>query len=220
VTHSYQCGQFAAGHAHNPARCAAAVPAVNGAATGNQNVRPDEIPAQPRGVTVSVDNRHPMNPYRMADEAAAELEHYRQLEAAGELEEAAPDPAAELAEQARIAAANPGRPYLVHSGSYALYRTPAGEFHLVYHRTASTDPDTGEVCPVDGAPEVHMRDLPERAAMMISAVMDRESPLPPMLESLIFGGARPNLRGLMAIAKDFGAFDALDEEEAAPDGTT
>jgi hypothetical protein len=117
----------------------------------------------------------------------------------------------QVAEDPSVSAAPapPGKPVLLHSGNYGLYQTPEGSFHLVYQRTAGTNPATGRVVAIDGAPDIHMRDLPERAANMVAAIMDRDTPLPPLLESIIFGGAKPNLRAVMAAVRQMGGLDDL-----------
>lgn len=123
--------------------------------------------------------------------------------------------ATEQVGNAREAPAAAGRPVLLHSGNYGLYRTPEGLYHLVYQRTAGTNPDTGEVTAIDGAPQIHARDLPERAAQMVAAVMDRDTPLPPMIESLIFGGGKPP-RTVVAMMKAAGMdISALGADDAA-----
>jgi hypothetical protein len=91
---------------------------------------------------------------------------------------------------AAVAQPRNGRPVLLHSGNYGLYLTPAGTYHMVYQRTAGTNPDTGEVVAIDGAPQIHLRDLPEMAAQMVAALMDADAPLPPMIEAVIFGGQK------------------------------
>jgi hypothetical protein len=57
-------------------------------------------------------------------------------------------------------------PRLIHTGTYALWRTPAGGVHVVYQRTAAADPETGEVRPVDGEDE-HLPDIPPEALPLV-----------------------------------------------------
>ena len=90
-------------------------------------------------------------------------------------------------------------PVLIHRGTYALWMTPAGGYHLVYRRTHSTDND-GQVCEIDDAPEQHLRDLPERWANMIGMILDRDAPLPPIFQALL-DGKMPSPMDLVRLRK-------------------
>lgn len=151
-----------------------------------------------------------------------------QLAAEAEAAQAAaeqPDPAPEdldldPVEIARYGTPDYGRPRLpelIHSGTYALWRTPAGLYHLTYRRTAGTNPASGQIEAIEGAPDVHMRDLPEHAAQMVTAVMDRDQDLPPLLETFLFGGGNPlaagnrvtAMRQIAGLVKEAGGLDQL-----------
>lgn len=98
----------------------------------------------------------------------------------------------ELAEQAPA-------PVLIHAGTYALWLTPEGAYHVVYRRTQTTD-DQGQVQDIDGAPDVHLRDLPERWANMIGMLVDRDAPLPPIFQALL-DGKMPSPMDLVRLRK-------------------
>ena len=59
------------------------------------------------------------------------------------------------------------RPVLIHTGTYALWRTPAGGVHVVYQRTAATDPDTGQVREIEGQADEHLPDIPPEALPLV-----------------------------------------------------
>lgn len=90
-------------------------------------------------------------------------------------------------------------PQLIHAGTYALWLTPSGAYHVVYRRTQTTD-DTGQVMDIDGADEQHLRDLPERWANMIAMILDRDAPLPPIFQALL-DGKMPSPMDLMRLRR-------------------
>jgi hypothetical protein len=104
------------------------------------------------------------------------------------------------------------RPELIHAGTYALYRTPAGAYHVVYKRTQSTDED-GQVLDIEGAPDQHLRDLPERWANMIGMILDRDVPLPPVFAALL-DGKMPSPMDMLRLRK--AAEDAVNGDGDAP----
>jgi hypothetical protein len=78
---------------------------------------------------------------------------------------------------AAVAAAGP---VLVHSGQYALWRTPAGGLHISFRRLAAADEATGEVLVIEGAPDEHLPEIPPIAVAMIEKMMttgERPSPV-------------------------------------------
>lgn len=101
---------------------------------------------------------------------------------------------------------------LIHAGTYALYQTPGGGYHLSYRRELSTD-DDGRQVPVVNSPDVHCRDLSARAAEIFAQVLDRDQPVPPMIAAFLDGGKLPSIGQIMKQARQFGA--ALDGQAAA-----
>ena len=119
---------------------------------------------------------------------------------------AGPESGSDSPESAEYEVPRPNeRPQLVHSGTYALWMTPGGYYHLTYRRTAGTDPDTGEITGIDGAPDVHLRDLPPHAADMVTSVLDRDTELPPLLQQFFFSGTNPLAGGKMAAMRQAAA---------------
>lgn len=89
------------------------------------------------------------------------------------------------------------QPRLLHSGTYALWETPAGGRHLVYRRTAALDPETGQVREVDGE-DLHLPDFPPEALPLLSAFL--EHGIPPAVLSVMQSMAGGN-GGRMAALK-------------------
>lgn len=71
--------------------------------------------------------------------------------------------------------AGPG-PELIHTGTYALWRTPAGGVHVVYQRTAATDPATGQVRQVEDAGDEHLPDIPPEALPLVDQFLQHGIP--------------------------------------------
>ena len=90
-------------------------------------------------------------------------------------------------------------PVLIHRGTYALWLTPTGSYHLVYRRTHSTD-DQGQIAEIDGALDQHLRELPERWANMIGMILDQDAPLPPIFQALL-DGKMPSPMDLVRLRK-------------------
>lgn len=97
-------------------------------------------------------------------------------------------------------AETPVQPQLIHRGTYALYRTPAGAYHCVYQRAEAAD-ETGTIRPVEDAPQIHLRELSERAAVMVASLLDRDTPIPPMMQAVL-EGKMPGLRDLLKLRQE------------------
>lgn len=96
------------------------------------------------------------------------------------------------------APAETAEPVLVHAGNYAMFRTPAGGLHITFCRTQQTDPQTGEIVPVDGAKDEHLPELPPAIIAMMdqfAAGGERPSPMA-MMRALLSGPGRQALAGL------------------------
>lgn len=70
-------------------------------------------------------------------------------------------------------------PQLIHAGTYALYRTPAGGLHVAFCRTSFTDPATGDIVTVALADQTdeHLPELPPVLLQMMAAEGGPPSPM-------------------------------------------
>lgn len=59
-------------------------------------------------------------------------------------------------------------PQLLHAGTYALYRTPAGGLHVTFQRTSAPD-ETGQLRAIEGAPDEHLPELPPALVALLEA---------------------------------------------------
>lgn len=66
------------------------------------------------------------------------------------------------------AAQAPARPVLLHAGTYALYRTPAGGLHVTFRRTSAPD-DDGQLRLIEDAPDEHLPEMPPALVAMFEA---------------------------------------------------
>lgn len=80
-------------------------------------------------------------------------------------------------------------PVLLHAGTYAVYRTPAGGMHVTYRRETALDESTGQHVPVDESDE-HLPEMPPAiVAIMRKMAETGERPSPAaMLKVLMSGG--------------------------------
>ena len=96
-------------------------------------------------------------------------------------------PAGELDGQAPAPGAQQDAPQLLHSGTYAVYRTPAGGLHVVYRRTAGWDAEAGEVRQVDGAADEHLPELGPAVVAMFGDIEAGKRPSPAAMLRAVMG---------------------------------
>lgn len=94
-------------------------------------------------------------------------------------------------------------PQLIHSGTYALWRTPTGGYHVVYQREQAAD-ENGTILPVGDAPPQHLRELSEQAATMVARLLDRDTPIPPMMQAVL-DGKMPSVKDLLKMRAEAAA---------------
>lgn len=107
-------------------------------------------------------------------------------------------------------------PRLIHTGTYAVYQTPAGGVHVVWRRTAAADPDRpGEVRRVEGADDEHMPDIPPEAIPLIERFL--AVGIPDNILAVLQGKSSPIglLRELVTL--NGGGGQADDDGQAADD---
>lgn len=103
-------------------------------------------------------------------------------------------------------------PKLLHTGTYALYETPAGGVHVVWRRTAAADPGSGELREVEGAPDEHMPDIPPEALPLVGQFMQHG--IPPAILAILQGRSSP-----LGLLRQLGALNGHDDgQEGAGDG--
>jgi hypothetical protein len=85
------------------------------------------------------------------------------------------------------AAAAAPAPQLLHSGTYALYKTPAGGLHIVFRRTAGWDDETGTVRPIEGAEDEHMPELGPGVVAMFDQIQAGGRPSPMAMVKAVMG---------------------------------
>lgn len=85
----------------------------------------------------------------------------------------------------------PPAPVLLHSGTYAVYRTPAGGLHVTYRRESALDEDTGQWVAVDESDE-HLPEMPPAIVAVLQKIAETgERPSPATLLKLLMGGDGP-----------------------------
>jgi len=92
----------------------------------------------------------------------------------------------------------PAKPQLVHQGSYALYRTPAGGLHCVFRRHSYIDDGTGAYVeiPAGEQEDAHLPELPPQLVRIMDE-MERTGKRPNPMEvlRLLMGGGMGALNG-------------------------
>jgi hypothetical protein len=85
------------------------------------------------------------------------------------------------------APATEAAPQLLHSGTYALYKTPAGGMHVVFCRHAAWDDETGTVRQIDGAADEHLPELSPAVVAMFDQIQGGGRPSPAAMLRAIMG---------------------------------
>lgn len=100
----------------------------------------------------------------------------------------APD---EASPNGQLAPAPAGMPVLLHSGTYAVYRTPDGGMHVTYRRESALDENTGEWVAVDESDE-HLPEMPPMIVGMLRKMAETgERPSPAAMLKMMMGGGGP-----------------------------
>jgi|SRR6202035_1302111 len=96
----------------------------------------------------------------------------------------------------QLAPAPAGVPVLLHSGTYAVYRTPNGGMHVTYRRESALDEDTGAWVAVDESDE-HLPEMPPAIVAVLRQMAETgERPNPATILKMLMSGGGP-LAGLM-----------------------